>query len=53
MIPIEISFVEEPWIPKLEEFNLVVDFIFIVDILVMFFTSYLDLYTGKEIKDSL
>ena len=34
-------------------FNFVVDIFFIADIVVMFFTSYLDLYTGKEIKDSI
>ena len=53
MIPIEISFFEEPWIPKLVEFNLVVDFVFIVDIIIMFFTSYLDIYSGKEVRDSI
>jgi|TARA_B110001450_G_C17289805_1_gene347004 hypothetical protein len=52
MIPIEIGFEEESWILYLVDFNLVVDCFFVVDIIVMFFTSFLDL-NGKEVKDSL
>jgi hypothetical protein len=51
-VPIEISFSEEAWVSKLSEIDIIIDGVFIFDILVMFFTSYQDTQ-GREIKDNL